>query len=75
MYFCIGDDSYFFLYNNIYIYIYSIDELQSVGALLFDIDMMYIIVVISLLLFVALVGSITFNASSLVKNISSFYYI
>ena len=68
-----GDDSYFYVHNT-YSYNYrSIDELQSVGLLLFDIDMMYIVIIISLLLLVALVGSITFNASSLVRYVSSFY--
>ena len=55
----------FFVYNN--------NELVSIGILLFDIDMMYIVLVISLLLLVALIGSITFNASRLVRYSSSFY--
>ena len=55
--------------------IYSIDDLKIIGILLFDYDMMYLVVVISFILFIALVGSITFNASSLVRYCSSFYII
>jgi len=56
-----------------YSYLYYNNDLMTVGYLLFDIDMVYIVVVVSFLLFIALLGSITFNASNLVKYSSCIY--
>jgi len=63
-----------FFSDSIFIlYCYSIFDLGVLGYLLFEYDMVYIILVLSLLLFVALIGSVTLNASSLVRYSCSIY--
>lgn len=68
--------SYDAMYYSAYVQdvkLYKYDELASAGLLLFDINMVYLVVVLSLMLFIALVGSITFNISNLVKYSASLY--
>jgi len=69
-------------YDSLFFDIYSstssvcyYDELSVIGVLIFNCDMMYVVIVISLLLLVALFGSITFNAINLAKYSSSFYLV